>query len=88
MITSAGNGEYRIINDLLHVSNATTTLANRSFKHVKTTKYKIETSFSKIQNETDKEDYIEALSNITGLTKEWSKRYFYSFYIMCGLDLR
>lgn len=74
VLTASGNGEYKIINDLLHVSNATTTLANRSFKHVKTSKYKIQARFSQVLNETDKQDYVETLSNITGLTKEWSKR--------------
>lgn len=67
-------GEYCIMNEMLHVSNATNILASRAFKNVRVTKPKNTTIVQKAQSQTEKGEFIQVISKVTGLNVEWSKR--------------
>ncbi|XP_025831545.1 nuclear RNA export factor 1 isoform X3 [Agrilus planipennis] len=65
------NNEYRIINEQLHVSNATTIQQQRAFKVVKVAKDNI---FTSSFTEAEKKEMIEAVKTFTTMNMEWSKK--------------
>lgn len=69
------NGEYQIVNETLHVTNATTSLANRAFNIVKVqpqVSLKPNLQMSDVNNE--KNDFINSFSKITTLNKFWAQK--------------
>lgn len=73
VLAAASNGEYTIINEQLHVSNATTAQQQRAFKIVRVARPS-HLTIEPAQNPKEKNDMAEALKTITNLNLEWSKK--------------
>ncbi|KAK9885790.1 hypothetical protein WA026_013659 [Henosepilachna vigintioctopunctata] len=65
------NGEYSIVNDMLHVYNALTYQAARAFSITNPVKCE---QFPKPVTSKEREIAIEAVYLATGISKEWAKR--------------
>lgn len=69
------NGEFNIINETLHITNATTSLANRAFKIVKVTNtLPTDLQLFCAHEPLEKKNMVEALSKITTLNTNWARK--------------
>ncbi|KRT81639.1 hypothetical protein AMK59_6315, partial [Oryctes borbonicus] len=73
VLLAGGNREYTIINEMVHISNATTTQAARAFKMVKPPR----SSRICIPQPKDAKEIlqiVETVKILTGMTTEWSNK--------------
>lgn len=73
VLLACPNGEYQIINEQLHVSNATTAQHVRAFKAGKTPRSNY-LSLPPARTDEEKKQAEEALKLITTMNVEWSKK--------------
>lgn len=73
VLLACPNGEYQIINEQLHVSNATTTQYMRAFKVGKPPKSNF-LQLPPAKTEEEKKQLEEALKLISTMNEEWSKK--------------
>lgn len=69
------NGEYVIKNEMLHVTNATTSLANRAFKVVRVAGSANLKGGLVIKDINERIDVVLSFSKITTLNKFWARKY-------------
>lgn len=68
------NGEFVIINEMLHITNATTSLANRAFKIVKVGGQKNLKAGVYAKEPGEKLDLVNAFCKLTTLNKSWARK--------------
>lgn len=81
-VLRAGNDrEYTILNEMVHISNATTFQASIGFKRVRapTDDY---IHIPRPRNTEEMLEIVRAIEVLTGLNREWSKKYFFYFTIV------
>lgn len=74
VLVACPNGEYQIVNEQLHVSNATTAQQTRAFKVKKEPKSNF-LQLPPAKTDEEKQELEKALQLITTLSLEWSKKY-------------
>lgn len=79
VLLAGANGEYTILNDMLNITNATTTQAQRAFKNIKIPKPKF-IYIPQPQNAKEEMEMTETLTIITSMKSEWSRKYVCSHF--------
>ncbi|KAK9703450.1 Nuclear transport factor 2 (NTF2) domain [Popillia japonica] len=83
VLLAGANGEYTILNDMLNITNATTTQAQRAFKNIKIPKPKF-IYIPQPQNAKEEMEMTETLTIITSMKSEWSRK----CLVECKYDLK
>ncbi|KAI4462369.1 nuclear rna export factor [Holotrichia oblita] len=73
VLLAGANGEYTILNDMLNITNATSTQAMRAFKNIKIPKPKF-IYIPQPQNPKEEMEMAETLTLITSMKSEWSRK--------------
>lgn len=73
VLHACGNGEYNIVNEQLHITNATTAQQIRAFKITKVPNSNY-VALPPASNSKEKNEMEEAMKTITSMNLNWSKK--------------
>lgn len=77
------NGRYVIVNEEMHVNNATTLQQNSSFKHTRLPGNISILNRLEPRDDKEKNELIKAMSSISTMNMQWSKKYISKNLLLC-----